>query len=71
MLSLLVVFAMRATAGDGDAAAFTNRFIKIGHLTVNPVSDIRDDYRAISSAPINAVPEVPKPARPRTEWSAT
>jgi hypothetical protein len=63
---------MRATAGDGDAAALTNRFIKIGPLTVNRVLDFRDDYRAISSAAINhAVPEVPKPARPRTDWSAT
>jgi hypothetical protein len=43
------------TAGDGGAAALSNHFIKIGHLTVKPVPDIRDDYRAISSAPINHV----------------
>jgi hypothetical protein len=30
---------MSATAGDGDKAALTNRFIKIGHLTVNRVPD--------------------------------
>ena len=42
-------------------AALTNRFIKIGHLTVNRVLDFHDDYRAISSAPINhAVPESTK-----------
>lgn len=52
---------MRATAGDGDAAALTNGFTKIGHLTVNRVLGFRGDYRAISSAAINhAVPESTK-----------
>jgi hypothetical protein len=42
-------------------AALTNRFIKICHLTVNRVLDFHDEYRAISSAPINhAVPESTK-----------
>src|SRR5258705_2023544 len=38
-----------------------NGFLKIGYLTVNRVLDFQDDYRAISSAPINhAVPESTK-----------
>jgi hypothetical protein len=42
-------------------AALTNRLTKIGHLTVNRVLDFHDDYKAISSAPINhAVPESTK-----------
>jgi hypothetical protein len=53
--------AMSATAGDGGAAALTNRLIKIGRLTVNRVLDFHDNYRAISSAPIkHAVPESAK-----------
>jgi hypothetical protein len=49
--------AMSATAGDGGAASLTNRFIKIGRLTVNRVLDFHGNYRAISSAPIkHAVP---------------
>ncbi len=47
-------------------------FIKIDHLTVNRVLDFHDDYRAIPSATINHVfLNVPKPARPRTDRSAT
>ena len=58
-------------AACGNRAALTYRFIKVGHLTVNRVLDFHDDCRAIFSVPIElAVPEVPKPARPRTDWTA-
>jgi hypothetical protein len=41
--------------------SLTNRFIKIGHLTVNRVLDFHDDCKAIFSAPIkHAVPESTK-----------
>ena len=49
-------------------SALTSRFIKIGHLNVNRVLDVHDDYRAISSARLNMLfPRVPKPARPHVE----
>lgn len=52
---------LRTVRSEFVRAALTNRFIKIGHLTVNRVLDFHDEYRAISSAPINhAVPESTK-----------
>jgi hypothetical protein len=39
--------SLLAEAGSGLSG---DRFIKIGHLTVNRVLDFHDDYRAISSA---------------------
>ena len=45
--------------------SLTNRFIKIGHLTVNRVLDFHDDCKAIFSAPIkHAVPESTKASAP-------
>ena len=38
-----VFVMMLSSACDGDAAVLTNRFTKIGHLTLNRVPDYRPD----------------------------